>query len=847
MKKLTLSGILISCILALAACGSGPSGDAEGHGGITATAIWPGSGASGKTKALLRKAPAEVAWVRMIVSNGTTTLQADFAAAAGSGSISGVPAGSAWTLTFQGLDTAKTAIYFQGSKSGITVTGGATTNAGTVAMYISPAMSGIYKYAGMWTFGSVNSYAADLAIRPDGKVLVTGRANTTGNDQFTTVQFTSDGSPDTSFGDGAHMASYPVGTASIAEGIALQQDGRFLVVGHGTDALGSAAVIARYTADGTSLDSSFGSSGYIYKHVGNTTKAYDVKLQSDGSIVVSGETTSISNYDFMLLKYSTTGALITAVSTPVGQFDDRGYAMALGADDSIYVAGDVWNAADSDFGLVKYDASGAFVSKVTTSVGAGGSINDSARAVAVQPDGKVVIGGSTLCGTDTCFALARFTTALTLDTSFGAAGKVSLPVAGHTSAGISAMTIQPDGKIVVFGLADAGTRYVNAVARFNLNGSVDTTFNAGGTQPGVVTTAVGLSIDANRPVQGMGLGIQSDGTILAAANANPITIDGYALARYWNTVTTKGKVYGVEGSQFGVTSTWNSSLSVTTPRLYTVQTQTSTAAALMGIAVDAAANRLYARDTGATGDKLYVIDTINNMTIAEIPLPVGSNGGVVVYGSSNRAYANNNNSGTGTTVSVIDTSTDTVIATIPGFNAPAGMAYDAASNRLYVTNVAGNTVSVVDTVTNTIAGTLTGFSGPNSPAYDASTGKLFVVNQAANTVTAITVATGARSAMTVGTGPFRTALDSSAQRLYVANYNGGSGNSVSVIDTAAGQVIDTITTATGPRTVRIDASAKNLYVDCESDQSVHVYDVTADGKSQIGLLGGGWGNMVIAP
>lgn len=848
MKRLFPLVYVILAVLTLSACGSEQlSGSGQGMGGITATAVWPGSSSSAKAGAMHYKAPAGVAWVRMVVSNGTTSLSADFAAAAGSGSVSGVPAGTGWTLTFQGLNAAKDAIYFQGYRSGITVTAGATTNVGNVAMYVNSSMSGIYENAAMMTFGSGNSYASDLAIRPDGKILVTGRADLGFNDQFTTIQYLSSGNLDTTFGAaGSYVASYPIGTSSIAEGLALQQDGRFIVVGHQSDPLGSAAVIARYTADGTSFDNSFATTGYDSRHIGNNTKAYDVKIQSDGSIVVAGDADpSVNfNYDFMILKYGPTGTLITSATTTFGASTvEHAYALALGADDSIYVAGDVWNT-DQDIGIVKYTSTGAFVSKTTITLSPG--FDDNARAIAVQPDGKVVVAGRTMCGAIPCIGLVRLTSTLELDPTFGGGdGKVTLTLNGYLSASASAIRIQPDGKIVTFGLAENQTavRWDYALARFLDTGVLDTSFNPGGTQPGVVTTSVGLGINMNRLVQGMGLGINSDGKILAAANARPTTIDGFAVAQYWNDVTTKAKIYGVGGSQLAVESTSFTAPSTTFYSLHTVQTPSYIASNLVNSFVDPTANRLYISDN--TVNRVFVVDTINNMTIASIPVGSGP-GHLRKLPGSNRLYVSNN---TGNTVSVIDTSDNTVLPAISGFSGPRGMAYDPNTNRLYVVNGTGNTVSVIDTLTDTIipSATLSDFNDPVTAAFDASSGKLFVTNQGADTVSAITISTGARTEIAVGNGPFRMTMNSGTQRLYVTNFGGGSGNTVSVINISTNAVILSaqITVGAGARSISLNTSSNLLYVDCTGDLKVHVINVVGDGTTEVGTLAGGGNHMTV--
>src|SRR5262249_6508072 len=123
-----------------------------------------------------------------------------------------------------------------------------------------------------------------------------------------------------------------------------------------------------------------------------------------------------------------------------------------------------------------------------TTFGQGGAVlthfgafnNDQAQAIAVQSDGKIVVvgsGGST--GND--FEVVRYNPNGSLDTSFGSGGKVTTDFAGRGDAA-QAVVIQSDGKIVVVGSAYMGSTTGTdfALARYNSNGSLDTSFGIGG-------------------------------------------------------------------------------------------------------------------------------------------------------------------------------------------------------------------------------------------------------------------------------------------------------------------------------------------------------------------------------
>jgi uncharacterized delta-60 repeat protein len=151
--------------------------------------------------------------------------------------------------------------------------------------------------------------------------------------------------------------------------------------------------------------------------------------------------------------------------------------------------------------------------KVTTDVGG----SDGAQAVAIQGDGKVVAAGlGNFAGPGTGdFALARYNPDGSLDTSFGSGGKVTTDFGGFDAA--SAVAIQPDGKIIAAGRSGSGDF---ALARYNPDGSLDSSFGSGGK----VTTDFGGFDSA------FGVALQADGKIVAAGQG--ASSGDFALARY---------------------------------------------------------------------------------------------------------------------------------------------------------------------------------------------------------------------------------------------------------------------------------------------------------------------------
>jgi len=193
-------------------------------------------------------------------------------------------------------------------------------------------------------------------------------------------------------------------------------------------------------------------------------------------------------------------------------------------------------ATDGDFGAVRYQANGT----LDTSFGAGGeaaasftNFINTPNDAALQPNGDIVVAGDAENATDTVneFAVARFTAAGALDSSFGAGGKVTTAFGGVLNPA-TAVLVQPNGDILVGGsdLKAAKTPTLTALARYSPNGRLDTSFGTGGT---VAINAIGpvaaLGEDAAGDIFAVGTGgriaeFSSAGVLQAGVTAAPITI-----------------------------------------------------------------------------------------------------------------------------------------------------------------------------------------------------------------------------------------------------------------------------------------------------------------------------------
>ena len=150
--------------------------------------------------------------------------------------------------------------------------------------------------------------------------------------------------------------------------------------------------------------------------------------------------------------------------------------------------------------------------------------NDFGEAVAIQPDGKIVVAGTSFNGSTYVFALARYSTNGDLDPTFGSGGRVTTAI-GNMDDRATAVAIQPDGKIVAAGSSFTnGTGYGFALVRYNPDGSLDNTFSGDGIQHDDISAGSD---------EAYSIALQPDGKIVLAGYANNgSSNDDFALLRY---------------------------------------------------------------------------------------------------------------------------------------------------------------------------------------------------------------------------------------------------------------------------------------------------------------------------
>ncbi|MEO7509241.1 MAG: delta-60 repeat domain-containing protein, partial [Pyrinomonadaceae bacterium] len=352
---------------------------------------------------------------------------------------------------------------------------------------------------GGFVFGSNADASTTLAIQPDDKVIAGGQCRVNGQSHFCLMRYLSNGAVDTSFGTGGQVYTPILTGASIARRLVVLPNGKILAVGYTSipgnypDEISYQFALARYNANGT-LDPSFDGDGIVVNPIMTYRGAFavDVAVQPDGKYVAAGGGT-YPGKDFVAVRVNEDGSF------------------------------------DQSFGS-------AGIVTIATSYG-------SAQCVALQPDGKIVLGG--WGGVSVHAVVARLTTAGVLDVSFNGSGILTYEV-GYTS--LRRMFVRPDGKILALGSGqpNIGSGNYLEIARINSNGTMDTTYDGDGIF--FSTSSQGVPSRANDFL------LQPDGKIVAAGNLSLNGNSYSASARYQADIPQLDNQFGDRGKILRLTT-----------------------------------------------------------------------------------------------------------------------------------------------------------------------------------------------------------------------------------------------------------------------------------------------------
>jgi len=299
-------------------------------------------------------------------------------------------------------------------------------------------------------------------------------------------------------------------TAGVSTGVAIQPDLKTVVSGSASQYYNGSwhtgLAVARYNTDGT-LDTAFGSAGLVYIRAdsyANTSlpHAYSIAVQSDGKIVVAGDTlvtygyvkskgvtTPIQRDDLLVARLNPDGSMDTTfngtgeaiVDFPQGNIQARGVAIQAGGGIVVAGCGSTVGAPALNMGVVRLTPGGSLDHTFgPNGQGYNGTTSGTLFSMNLDPSGDILVGGNDTnpATGSTNFAVIRYTPSGLLDPTFGSNGEVFL---NGNSGGVSAIGFQSTGQIVVAGdMLNASSNSRTGVARLNANGSLDTTFGSGG-------------------------------------------------------------------------------------------------------------------------------------------------------------------------------------------------------------------------------------------------------------------------------------------------------------------------------------------------------------------------------
>jgi uncharacterized delta-60 repeat protein len=342
--------------------------------------------------------------------------------------------------------------------------------------------------------------AKALLVQPDGKIVAAGYTSLDPGDRpselaAVVVRLLPDGAIDPSFGSAGAVVIRPRDREATADVVALQPDGRIVVAGgmHKPRSSRTRLWVARLLPDGA-FDGSFGQNGMVtIGFEGGDALCNVLLLTRDGKILVGGgvhprqplrwPTLALARYlpdgrlDPAFARHGRLHLAGVAPANRLAEQKDGALVAVLGFGFSVarFLADGSLDPTFGDSGIVRDDLDGFL---------------DSTTAVAIGADGTILVGGYAYArpsGSEPDFALARFLPDGSVDATFGAGGRVLTRISRFND-WLLAMSLRPDGRIVVAGYTYAGfpfreTRF--ALARYRPDGSLDPSFGVGG----VVLTA----------------------------------------------------------------------------------------------------------------------------------------------------------------------------------------------------------------------------------------------------------------------------------------------------------------------------------------------------------------------
>lgn len=267
--------------------------------------------------------------------------------------------------------------------------------------------------------GSSNDYAKSIVLQKDGKIVIAGGSYNGTDYDFAVVRYHMNGSLDQTFGLNGKAITDVGGSNDNGESVVMDANGKIVVTGYSFNSADKDIAVVRYNTDGT-LDLSFNQCGKVTTDIDDAYNAGNaITIQTDGKIVIAGYSYSSYDHEFVLVRYHANGELDRAfgangiTTTNMGSDGTTAKCVGILPSGKIVVSGYTHNKSDYDFALVQYNSDGT----MDTSFGIDGQLitainssNDYCNSLAIQPDGKIIVAGSSSSGSDESFSIARYVT-----------------------------------------------------------------------------------------------------------------------------------------------------------------------------------------------------------------------------------------------------------------------------------------------------------------------------------------------------------------------------------------------------------------------------------------------------
>ncbi|MEI8386715.1 MAG: Ig-like domain-containing protein [Verrucomicrobiota bacterium] len=379
--------------------------------------------------------------------------------------------------------------------------------------------------------GSGDDTASGVAVQIDGKIVVVGTSYNGSNKDFAVVRYNTDGTLDTTFNGTGKVTTDFRGHDDFCSGVVLQDDGKIVVVGYSSNGTRNDFSLARYNTNGT-LDTSFGQLGtgkVVTTGICTNSEAYAVSLQPDGKFVMVGRV-QVGYWQPAVVRYHPDGAIDNDFGSgglwhyPLSLYNEYNDGCAFG----VAVQGDgtiVVTGQSTGWGYYSYDC--------TFRMDTDGKLIGTGFGGVVGPISSIVSNAvamqadGKILTADSDFRLMRFLSDGSLDTSFGGNGVVNTGI-GVGSNVAKGLVLQGDGRIVAAGFTYNANTGVNdfALVRYNTDGTPDTGFHG----TGIVTTHIGAGDS-----YGQSVALQVDGRILVAGNSISGGKSRFTVVRYYGT------------------------------------------------------------------------------------------------------------------------------------------------------------------------------------------------------------------------------------------------------------------------------------------------------------------------